>query len=167
MSADPSNVEEQERLVVVADAFAAAIAAHPYIAAAPAVPVLTERKGDLNATIQQALGKLGINVAVVAADAVSLTRQGGTLLLDVRLVAQITELFLVNQGATGTKKPALSVATAVMKAVDRKPNGLDPAGALHRSGVNEFLLDDSRPFRLTADPRFVVYQVTAFTTVAL
>lgn len=157
----------EERLTTVADAFAAAIAAHPYIATAPVVPVLTERKGDINATIQQALTKLGVNIAIVAADAVDLKRQGDTILLEVRLVAQVTELFLINQGATGTKKPALSVTTAVMKAVDRKPNGLDPAGATHRPGINEFLLDDQRPFKLTEHPSFVVYQVTAFTTVAL
>lgn len=160
MSANPDNIEE--RLVVVADAFAALISARPYIAPLQAV---TERKGDINAMIAAALQKLGLSIAIVAADGDGLTTKGDTIALRVRLVAQITELYLVNQGGSGSKKPALAVAVAVMKAVHRKPNGLDVGH--HIAGLNEFELAEDRPFRLVPDPRSIVYQVTAYTTVDL
>ena len=101
----------------------------------------------------------------MAPDADSLVRRGDTISLRVRLVAQVTELYLVNQSASGLRKPALAVATAVMRAVDRKPNGLDVGQ--HRPGLNEFLLPDEMPFQIKKDPRFVVYHVTAYTTVEL
>lgn len=167
MPANPANFEE--RLVVVADAMAALIAADPYFAAAgpvAAVPVVTERKGDINAMISAALNKLGLCVTVVAADSDSLTRQGNTLQVRVRLVAQISELYLINQGITGSKKPALAAAARVMKAIDQKPNGLDPANERHRSGFHEFKLPDEQPFRLVPDAKYITYHVTAYTTVA-
>lgn len=162
MPADPSIIEE--RLVVVADTMAKLIGSSTYL---QGVPVATERIGDINATIRDALAKLGLSIVVVAADADTLQRKGTTLQLRVRLVAQVSELVLINQGATGRRKPALACAVAVMKAVDRQPNGLDPEGVMHRPGLNEFTLDDDQPFRLTKDPRCVVYQVTAHTLVDL
>ncbi|MBI5771916.1 MAG: hypothetical protein HZA93_29355 [Verrucomicrobia bacterium] len=161
----PNAENFEERLLIATDAFAALIAADAYFATAPAVPVLTERTGDINQTIAQALAKLGLCVVVVAADGDSLVRSGNGLSLRVRLVAQISELYLINQGATGTHKPALAAATRVMKAVDRQPNGLDVGR--HLAGLNEFLLPEEQPFKLTKDARYVVYQVTAFTTIEL
>ena len=167
----PSNPENfEERLVIVADAFAALIAADAYLSPPPPalqVPVLTERVGDINQTIAIALNKLGVCVTVVAADADSLERTGDGLSLRVRIVAQISELYLINQGATGTKKPALAITTRVMKAVDRKPNGLDAGGSSHLPWLNEFRLLEEQPFRLTKDARYIVYQVTATTAVEL
>lgn len=168
MPANPDNFEE--RLVLVTDAFAALIAADSYFAgtgSVPVVPVLTERKGDINATIAQALAKLGLCVVVVAAEADALERSGEAFSLRVRLVAQVMELPLINQGASGTKKPALAAATRILKAVDCQPNGLDVDGGRHQRGLNEFLLDVDQPFKLTADPRYLVYQISAFTTVEL
>lgn len=168
MPANPDNFEE--RLVIVADTYAALIAADPYFAAAgpiPAIPVATERNGDINQTIANALARLGLCVTVVAADGDGLVRSGEQLSLRVRLVAQVSELYLINQGATGSKKPALAAATRIMKAVDRKPNGLDVAGGRHIPGLNEFELLEDQPFKLTKDPRYIVYQVPAITTVEL
>lgn len=160
MNEDPDKFEE--RLVIVADTFAKLISQAPYL---QGVPVLTERNGDIQATIAQKLALLGLSVVVVAPDGDSLERTGDGLRLRVRIVAQISELFLINQGATGTKKPALAAATVVMKAVDRMPNGLDVGS--HIPGLNEFLLQEEQPFKLTKDPKYVAYQVTAFTTVEL
>jgi len=157
---NPENIEE--RLVIATDAFAALIAADPYFVG---VPVLTERKGDISAMIIQALSKLGLCVVVVAPDGDQLTRTGNELSLRVRLVAQISEQYLINNGATGSKKPALAATTRVMKAVDRKPNGLDVGR--HITDLNEFTLDPDQPFKLTPDKGFIVYQVTAFTTIEL
>lgn len=154
----------EEKLTTVGDTFAALIAADAYFAG---IPVATERKGDIGATIRDALAKLGLSVAVVVPDGDTMKRQGDTLQMRVRVVAQISELYLVNQGATGSRKPALAAAVRVMKAVDRKPNGLDPAGTQHRPGLNEFELPTEQPFKLSPDPKFIVYHVTAYTTVNL
>ena len=169
MPLDIANPED--RLVIAADAMAALIAADSYFAASldpvvAAVPVLTERKGDINAMILQALNKLGLCVTVVAADADDMKSVGSSISMRVRLVAQISELYLINQGATGTKKPALSACVRVMKAIHKKPNGLDGAQA-HRPGQNEFTLPEEQPFRLVPDRTFITYHVTAYTTVLL
>lgn len=167
---NPANIEE--RLVIVADQMAALIAADPYFAASvdpvkPAVPVLTERKGDINAMVNQALSKLGLCVVVVAADAGEFVRRGSTLVMKVRLVAQISEQYLLNNAATGLKKPALAATVRVMKAIDKKPNGLHAPGARHLDGINEFTLPEDQPFRLVPDKSFITYHVTAYTTVEL
>ena len=165
---NPTNIED--RLVIVADQMVALIGADSYFAAAgaaPAVPVLTERKGDINAMVTAALSKLGLCVVIVAADAGELTTKGTTLVMRVRLVAQISENYLFNNSATGLKKPALAATVRAMKAVHRKPNGLDAAGARHVDGINEFALPDDQPFRLVPDKTFITYHVTAYTTVEL
>ena len=87
--------------------------------------------------------------------------------MHVRLVAQITELYLINEGPNGTQKPALATCARVMGAVHRKPNGLDMPGQPHRLGINIFELAEDSPFRLVADKQFIVYHVTAFTWVDL
>ncbi len=164
MPYDPNKLEE--RLLVVTETFAALIAASAYLAAAPAVPVLTERKGDINTEITKALNQLGLSIVVVTPDGDSLETTGDGMRLRVRLVAEIAENVLINQGKSGANyRPALGAAVAVMAAVDRKPNGLD-AGAAHLRGLNEFELDRDQPYRLMPAPR-PTYHVTAYTTVTL
>ena len=166
MSADISLFEQ--RLAATVDAFAALIAADPYMIGPPAIPVITERMGDVNNMIQKQLAKLGICVLCVAADG---DRMAGktelSIRMHVRLVAQITELYLINEGPNGTQKPALATCARVMGAVHRKPNGLDMPGQPHRLGINIFELAEDSPFRLVADKQFIVYHVTAFTWVDL
>lgn len=169
MPYDPNIVEE--RLLLVMDTFAALISASAYLAAVPAIPVFTERKGDLNTAIATALGQLGLAIVVVTPDGESLHVAGDSLSIRVRLVAEISENVLINQAkaaaANAAYRPALGAAVAVMKAIDRQPNGLDAAGARHVRGLNEFSLpSDEPPYQLmpAAKP---TYHVTAYTTVLL
>ena len=157
----------EERLVVVADTFTNLIANARFFLEPKPVPVLTELKGDVSATVAQTLSKLGLCVAVIMPDGYRLTRRGESLGLMVRLVAEISELVLINQGAGVAYRSALAAATAAMKAVHLQPNGLDAAGAMHRAGINEFTLPEDQPFRLIPDRKFVTYHVTAFTTVEI
>jgi len=165
MSANPANFEE--RLEVVRETFAALIAADEWIARAPAIQVLTEAKGDVAAQITQALAKLGLAIVVVAADADDLKRSGAGFLLRCRLVAQISEKPLLWRAAPPPYRPALSAAVRILKAVDKKPNGLDPAGVPHRSGVNEFEAATDRPFELLKGTADTIYEVSAHTWVQL
>jgi hypothetical protein len=166
MPYDPNKSEE--RLLIVADTFASLIAQSAYFAGAPAIPVITERKGDINAEISKALAQLGLCVVVVTPDGDSLHPAGDGISLRVRLVAEISENVLINQSKSANNyRPALGAAVAVMKAVDRRPNGLDIAGARHERGLNEFTLPtDEPPYRLVPAPR-PTYHVTAYTTVEL
>ncbi|MDR1427276.1 MAG: hypothetical protein LBJ08_05900 [Bifidobacteriaceae bacterium] len=162
----------EEKLAAVADAFAALIAADPWLAnPALPVPVLTERKGDFATDIEQSLNNLGLAVAVVMPDAEDVVTTGATLALRVRLVAQVCENVPGNQSACETAKisyrPALAAVVRIMKAVNCQPNGLDVPDVPHRRGVNEFTLPRERPFQLIPDPATVTYHVTAHTTLSL
>lgn len=161
----------EERLLLVADTFAGLIQNCAYLSSAPAIPVLTERKGDINAEITKALNGLGLAVVVVTPDGDSLKTSGDSLAIRVRLVAEITENVLLNQAKAAqtatTYRPALGAAVAALKAVSRKPNGLDIAGARHVPGLNEFTLPtDEPPYRLQPANR-PTYHVTAYTDVLL
>lgn len=165
---DVNNFEE--RLGIAREAFAALLAADAWIASAPAIPVITEQQGDVAAMINQALARLGLCIVVVAADGDSLHRTGeGGLSMRVRIVAQISEKVLLNQAAAKTAnvayRPALSAAVRVMKAVDRRANGLDVGR--HITGLNEFALLDELPFQLLKTKTDVVYEVSALTTIEL
>lgn len=167
---DPEKAEE--RLLVVADAFAALIASSPYLAAAPAIDVLTERKGDINATIAQALGGLGIVVVVVMPYARKSESAGAEISLAARFVAEISENPLINQAAAKKAgvayRPALAVAVATLLAVSGKPNGLDAGDQGHVAGLNEFVLpNDVPPIQIVPDRRAITYHVTVDTTVQL
>ncbi|MBI5768761.1 MAG: hypothetical protein HZA93_13265 [Verrucomicrobia bacterium] len=167
MPYDPNKIED--RLLIVADKFASLIAQDAFFTSAPAIPVLTERVGDINNKITTSLNKLGIAVAVIMPDGDQGQSNGESISLRVRLVAQIEELVLVNQAAATAAnvayRPALAAAIRAMKAVHRKPNGLD-AGA-HIAGLNEFECPEVQPFKLIPAKSFVTYHVTAFTTVEL
>ncbi len=170
MPANPANFEE--RLTVAVEAYHAIVAADAWLALAPAVPVLTEEKGDIAATIAQALAKLGLCVVIVAADADELEEVGDTTLrLRCRLVAQISEKVLLNKAACAAAniayRPARAAALRIMEAVYKRPNGLDPAGARHVAGLNEFRLLTDRPFQLVNNPTDVVYQVNVTTWIDL
>lgn len=169
MPANPANFEE--RLTIAVDAFDALITADPYVAVVPAVPVITEQKGDIAAMIAQALAKAGMCIVIVSADADGLKDKGGMLQLRCRLVAQVSEKVLMNKAACAKAgiayRPARDTAMRILKAVHRKPNGLDPSGARHISGLNEFELITDLPFELINNPRDVVYEVNVTTWIDL
>jgi len=164
---DANNFEE--RLGIARETFAALVAADAYVASVPALPVVTEEQGDIAAMITAALSKLGLCILVVAADGDSLMRSGETISMRVRFAAQISEKVLLNKSAARVAnvayRPALNVAMRIVKAVDRKANGLDTGR--HQSGLNEFLVDDDRAFELVKTPNDVVYEVSAYTTIEL
>lgn len=165
MSANPANFEE--RLEVARERFATLVAADTWIGREPAIPVLTEAKGDIAQLITQNLAKLGLAIVVVAADADELKRSGTGFLLRCRIVAQISEKPLLWRATLPPYRPALSAAVRILKAVDRQPNGLDPAGVPHRSGVNEFEVSTDRPFELLKGSADTIYEVSAHTWVQL
>lgn len=166
---NPANFEE--RLTIAVDTFAAIIAADAYLAVVPAVPVITEDKGDIAAMINQAMSKLGLCVVCVSAEGDKLERRGSTLRVRCRIAAQVSEKVMINKSACAAAgiayRPARATALRIMKAVDKKPNGLDPAGGRHVADINEFELILDRPFELVNNPRDVVYEVSVHTWIDL
>lgn len=152
------------------DTVAALIAAHPYFAAGlepatPAVPVHTEKVGDLVNQLTRQIAKLGLAICVVVPDASEGREQGQFVTQELRIVIEISEQVSFNQGPTGTKKPALVAARKVIEAIHRKPNGMDSAGQMHRPGINEIVVDlDVSPMRRKHE-QFLIYHVTATTRV--
>ncbi|WP_043582621.1 hypothetical protein [Geminisphaera colitermitum] len=164
-------IEPEQKLAVVADAFAALIAADPWLSnPALPVPVLTERKGDIETDLEQSLNNLGLAVAVVMPDAEDVVTTGSTLSLRVRLVAQVCESVLGNQSACEVAKipyrPALAAVVRIMLAVHQKPNGLGPVRD-RVPGLHEFALPKVKPFQLVPGDALVTYHVTAHTTIRL
>lgn len=138
------------------------------IAAAPFFggrTVATEEVGDITAILTNALAKLGLAVAVLVPDAGDGQDKGYKIEQTLRIVIEVSELVLVNKTQPGGHKPALSAVREVIKAIHRKPNGLDPAGAMHRAGLNEITVDLANPFQRRPHKAFLVYHVYAFTTV--
>ncbi|MFA5263060.1 MAG: hypothetical protein WC378_04490 [Opitutaceae bacterium] len=152
------------KIVAVAEAAASRIQAIPLLGDSR-IQILTERQGDLNQKITTALSKLGLSVVIVTPDVDILQHVGPEIRVNVRLVAEVSELPLVNQSATGSGVPALAAATAILKALHRAPNGLDEGE--HRPRLNEFRLPEEQPLRLIPDKRNIVYHVTAYTEVII
>lgn len=138
------------------------IAAAPYFAGQT---IHTEKVGDLLNVLTTQLAKLGLAIVVMVPDAMGGQDVGADIRQTLRIVVEVSELVLVNQGATGTQKPALVAVREIIKAIHKKPNGLDVAGAMRVAGLNEITVDLDLPFQRRKHDRFLVYHVTAFTTV--
>lgn len=138
------------------------IAAAQYFAG---ITIHTEKVGDLANVLTTQLAKLGLAIVVLVPDALDGKDVGADIRQTLRIVVEVSELVLVNQGATGTQKPALVAVREIIKAIHRKPNGLDLAGAMHVPGLNEITVDLALPFQRRKHDRFLIYHVTAFTTV--
>ena len=154
MSADPFTTPVQ----TVRDLIAAA----PFFAGRP---VHTEEVGDISAILTNALAKLGLAVAVLVPDALDGKDKGSSIEQTLRIVVEVSELVVVNKNQPGGHKPALAAVREVIKAIHRKPNGLDPAGAMHRPGLNEIVVDLDNPFQRRRHNAFLVYHVYSYTTV--
>ncbi|EIP99451.1 hypothetical protein OpiT1DRAFT_03968 [Opitutaceae bacterium TAV1] len=164
-------MQTHEKISHVRETFAAHIAADPFFTNEKmTIPVLTERKGDIESMLQTALGSLGLAVVVVAANTDGGKWVGDRYELRVIITAQISEDFLMNKSAHDKAgvpyRDAQQAGTAALLAVGRKPNGLDAPGAAHRPRLNEFELA-ADPLQLVPDAPVLTYHLTAFTTVRL
>lgn len=166
------SLQPWKKISHVRETFAALIAADPFFTNEKmTIPVITERKGDIEPQIKTIVGKLGgMFVVVVAANTDNGKWVGDRYELRVLLTAQISELFSFNK--TNHEKAGLDyrdaqqAGTAALLAVGRKPNGLDALGTPHRPRLNEFELPGD-PLQLVPDAPVLTYHLTAFTTVRL
>lgn len=83
----------------------------PYFAG---IPIITEHKGDVMNRIDIALGKLGLCVVIEALKGRCDHLGAGAYSLDLSVGITITELVLVNESATGTKKIASEVLAVIL-----------------------------------------------------
>lgn len=126
-----------DKFIAVQTQAAALIQADPFFAG---IEVLTERMGDVNQKIQSALGRIGLSVIVLTPRFELSAKKGKRRVVTVKVVVDCSEIVVTNMSAAGTQKPALAAAWAAALALDKQPNGLDPAGAVHLSGAREFAL---------------------------
>lgn len=138
------------------------IAARPYFAG---MTIHTEKVGDLVNTLTIQLAKLGLAIVVQVPDANEGVNRGDDIQIPLRIVIEVSELVLINQSPTGSKKPALVAVREVIKAIHKQGNGLQPAGELRVPGTHEIQVDLNLPFQRRPHDKYLIYHVTAFTTV--
>lgn len=85
------------------------------VPAAGAVTYLNEQKGDIANLLARAIGKIGIAVVVLTPTALMADPESEDLSMFAPVLIQIQENVLINQGANGTKIPALRLVSFVMK----------------------------------------------------
>jgi hypothetical protein len=95
----------------VQESVAAVLTADPYFAG---IPIITERKGDVLNQIEINLGKLGLCVVIETITGKPEHGAIGSYSLDLNVGITVTENVLINQGATGTKKPASEVVAMIL-----------------------------------------------------
>ncbi|MEK9752257.1 MAG: hypothetical protein VW338_03470 [Rhodospirillaceae bacterium] len=98
-----------DTLTTIQDAIRDRLAAVPYFATAPAIPVLSESHGDLANEMAIQLDQLGIG-AVVKTTSLQPSADLPDRALQMSLAISIGELVVLNRSATGSQKPAMSAA---------------------------------------------------------
>ena len=94
---------------------AAALSADAYFIGPPAIPVLTENKGDIEFEINKAINEIGISVIAITPKAEPRVR-GAQLSVSIG----ITENVVVNRATGGTQKAASAVVEKVWDLLNNK-----------------------------------------------
>lgn len=103
MSADPlKDIQTELSALLTADSYFSG------------VTILTESRGDILNQLQSALGKLGIVVIIETLTGKPETPGIGSYTIDLNLGITVTENVLINQSASGTRKPASAVVARIM-----------------------------------------------------
>lgn len=103
MSEDPlKDIQTEVSSLLTADAYFSGI------------PILTEARGDLLNQLQRDLGRLGIVVVIETLTGKPEHASAGSYTIDLMLGITVTENVLINQGASGTRKPASAVVARIM-----------------------------------------------------
>ncbi len=126
------------------------------------VPFLSEIKGDIVNQVQKAVNALGLGVVVLTPTALML--EPGTFSLDMRtpVLVQVQENVVINQGASGTKIPALRMVSFIMRRLQGWPHMLYLGDASEQR-----LLLDPKPFVLIKDDSPLTYNVAAIAPIDL
>ncbi|WP_221029901.1 hypothetical protein [Actomonas aquatica] len=143
------------------DTAADLISAHAYFAADPALTALTEKVGNLTNALLTNLGKLGLSIAVLAPELGDLKTRGDGFEAELPIVVEISENVMLNK----TDRGAWEATKEVVRALHKKPNGLDPVGAMHRAGINEISINPELAAKRIPHAKFLVYHVYAYTRV--
>jgi hypothetical protein len=122
------------------------------------VPVsyLSEQMGDIATMLQRAINSIGIGVVILTPTALLIDPTTPDLGMYAPVLVQIQENVLINQGASGTKIPALRLVSFVMKRLQGWPHMLYAGDA-----DNQRLLLDPKPFVLIRDEPPLTYNVAA------
>jgi hypothetical protein len=103
MSEDPlKDIQTELSALITADSYFSGI------------PILTEARGDILNQLQRALGKLGIVVIIETLTGKPEHASAGSYTVELSLGITVTENVLINQSASGTRKPASAVVARIM-----------------------------------------------------
>jgi hypothetical protein len=126
------------------------------------VPYLSEQKGDIATKIQAALNGLGIGVIILTPTALMIDPSAPDLGMYAPVLVQVQENVLINQGANGTKIPALRLVSFIMKRLQGWSHQLY-AGSQN----GQRLRLDTKPFVLIKDGSPLTYNVAAIAMIDL
>ena len=98
-------------LTDIQSAVAARLRELEVIAGPVAIEVLEEDKGDLDAQIEKAKGKLGI---VVSVETTGLRRDDSKREMEMTLVVEIQEMVAINRGPAGTQRTWMQISEEIL-----------------------------------------------------
>jgi hypothetical protein len=101
----------QDPLRDVQDSIKAVLTAQPWFAG---IDIITEQKGDVLNRIDIALGKLGLCIVIETLTGKPEAMGSGAYTLELSVGITITENVIINQGSTGSKKPASMVVAMIL-----------------------------------------------------
>jgi hypothetical protein len=87
------------------------------------IEVITQRKGDIQKKVQESLMKLGCGV-IIQLPLATWEGEAERLTLGLKFGIIVTENPLINQGSSGTLKPAEDIVESVIRVVHWKTNGV-------------------------------------------
>jgi hypothetical protein len=125
------------------------------------VPILSEQRGDLLSSINNAIAKIGLVAIVLTPKALMIDPEAPGLEQMAPILVQVQENGVVNKAANGTRISALSLVVFIMKRLHFWPHGLYDCGPeLMRVKL------ERTPFVLINDNP-VVYNIAAWTPLSL
>ena len=127
-----------------------------------AVPVISQRVGDIPTAVAQALQKIAVGVVIMLPLVTFLENDTPALCVGLKFAIAVTENPLLNK----TGKPAEAIVEQVMKLTHWKQNGVGPGD----STISLFLVDRNAVRQLAPPankPQILAYNVSINTSINL
>ncbi len=130
--------------------------------ATKAVPVITQRVGDIESWVEEKLMASGVGVIVMLPLVTFLENDTAELCIGLKFAVAVTENPLVN----GTGKPAEAIVEKALLLLHWKPNGVDPG----ESRNSLFIVDRNAVRQIAAPPKarsILTYNISINTEITL
>jgi hypothetical protein len=91
-----------------------------------AVPVITQKVGDIISYTQEAIAKMGVAVIIFVTGWKPKKPKTLPIVGEVNIQIQVSEFVAVNQSTTGTGLDALTLCSRILELLNYKPHGVPP-----------------------------------------